>query len=207
MSRRTQDTSRAFNSVVYRTITSYGRSFQIVPLPLFVSYRSPTTPDKSGLGSSPFARRYLGNRFFFLFLWVLRCFSSPGLPLLKLCIHLRVTSIDVGFPHSDIFGSTLTYSSPKHFGVCSVLHRLLVPRHPPCALTHLHSQNNLKMLASTVQFSNNTHQPHPHPNQTIRAYRESVPSETTKPPQGLDGVVSDTQQCVSSEPHSPASQP
>ena len=137
MSRRTQDTSRAFNSVVYRTITSYGRSFQIVPLPLFVSYRSPTTPDKSGLGSSPFARRYLGNRFFFLFLRVLRCFSSPGLPLLKLCIHLRVTSIDVGFPHSDIFGSTLTYSSPKHFGVCSVLHRLLVPRHPPCALHYL----------------------------------------------------------------------
>ena len=29
-----------------------------------------------GLGSFPFARRYLGNRFFFLFLQVLRCFSS-----------------------------------------------------------------------------------------------------------------------------------
>ena len=32
----------------------------------------------SGLGSFPFARRYLGNRFFFLFLRVLRCFSSPS---------------------------------------------------------------------------------------------------------------------------------
>ena len=31
-----------------------------------------------GLGSSPFARRYLGNRFFFLFLRLLRCFSSPA---------------------------------------------------------------------------------------------------------------------------------
>ena len=31
----------------------------------------------SGLGSFPFARRYLGNRCFFLFLRVLRCFSSP----------------------------------------------------------------------------------------------------------------------------------
>ena len=31
-----------------------------------------------GLGSSPFARRYLGNRDFFLFLQVLRCFSSLG---------------------------------------------------------------------------------------------------------------------------------
>ena len=32
----------------------------------------------SGLGSSLFARRYSGNRFFFLLLRVLRCFSSPG---------------------------------------------------------------------------------------------------------------------------------
>jgi hypothetical protein len=33
-----------------------------------------------GLGSSPFARRYLGNRGCFLLLRVLRCFSSPGSP-------------------------------------------------------------------------------------------------------------------------------
>ena len=32
----------------------------------------------AGLGSSHFARRYSGNRCFFLFLRVLRCFSSPG---------------------------------------------------------------------------------------------------------------------------------
>ena len=32
----------------------------------------------TGLGSSAFARRYLRNRVFFLFLRVLRCFSSPG---------------------------------------------------------------------------------------------------------------------------------
>ena len=32
----------------------------------------------SGLGSSAFARRYLRNRCFFLFLRLLRCFSSPG---------------------------------------------------------------------------------------------------------------------------------
>ena len=34
----------------------------------------------TGLGSSPFARRYWGNRCCFLLLRVLRCFSSPGLP-------------------------------------------------------------------------------------------------------------------------------
>ncbi len=31
-----------------------------------------------GLGCSPFARHYLGNHFCFLFLRLLRCFSSPG---------------------------------------------------------------------------------------------------------------------------------
>ena len=30
-----------------------------------------------------------------------------------------------------------TYNSPKHFVVSHVLHRLLVPRHPPCALINL----------------------------------------------------------------------
>ncbi|WP_234969295.1 hypothetical protein, partial [Bacillus massilinigeriensis] len=33
--------------------------------------------------------------------------------------------------------SKLAYSSPKHIGVSPVLHRLLVPRHPPCALSNL----------------------------------------------------------------------
>ena len=34
----------------------------------------------SGLGSFHFARRYFENRVFFLFLRLLRCFSSPGSP-------------------------------------------------------------------------------------------------------------------------------
>ena len=34
----------------------------------------------AGLGSSHFAHRYFGNRCFFLFLRLLRCFSSPGSP-------------------------------------------------------------------------------------------------------------------------------
>ena len=37
--------------------------------------------DRRGLGSSPFARHYLGNHCYFLFLQVLRCFSSLRLPL------------------------------------------------------------------------------------------------------------------------------
>jgi hypothetical protein len=40
----------------------------------------------------------------------------------------------VGFPHSDIRGSTIARISPRLFAACHVLHRLLVPRHPPNAL-------------------------------------------------------------------------
>ena len=36
--------------------------------------------DNPGLGFCAFARHYLRNRFYFLFLRVLRCFSSPGSP-------------------------------------------------------------------------------------------------------------------------------
>ena len=45
----------------------------------------------SGLGSSAFARHYLRNHCYFLFLRVLRCFSSPGSPL-------RLTQIPESLP-------------------------------------------------------------------------------------------------------------
>jgi hypothetical protein len=49
--------------------------------------------------------------------------------------YMSITSC--GFPHSDILGSRLAYSSPRHFVVRHVLLRLLAPRHPPCALDSL----------------------------------------------------------------------
>ena len=39
--------------------------------------------NNTGLGSSAFARHYLRNHFYFLLLWVLRCFSSPRSPPLR----------------------------------------------------------------------------------------------------------------------------
>lgn len=50
---------------------------------LFSHIEGPTTPEYmySGLGSSHSARRYFGNHFYFLFLQVLRCFTSLGLAL------------------------------------------------------------------------------------------------------------------------------
>ena len=46
----------------------------------FLSVRNPFGPKTKGLGSFPFARRYSENRVYFLFLRLLRCFSSPGSP-------------------------------------------------------------------------------------------------------------------------------
>ena len=42
-----------------------------------------------------------------------------------------------GFPHSEISGSTPVCGSPKLIAAYHVLHRLLVPRHPPYALSSL----------------------------------------------------------------------
>ena len=83
--RRTQDPERREPGFVYWTITISGVASQPLRLPdsLVTPKFSPTTPlsKLSGLGSSRFARRYSGNRIFFLFLQLLRCFSSLRLPL------------------------------------------------------------------------------------------------------------------------------
>ena len=58
------------------------------------------------LGSSYFARHYFRNRVFFLFLWVLRCFSSPRSLLIHYFTHVWIISILllIEFPHSEIYG-------------------------------------------------------------------------------------------------------
>src|SRR5215831_8528205 len=106
------ESQRAF---VYGTVTLFGLPFLIarlacwfLTLRLFAD-RIPQplrTQACSGLGSSPFARRYLGNRIFFLFLEVLRCLTS--LRWLPSAYEFSGRSRDmtpVGFPHSDIPGS------------------------------------------------------------------------------------------------------
>ena len=120
----------------YTTLTSYGRSFQ---------YRSA----RLGLalcGPKPHGARTM--------VWALPrslaatygidvSFSSSGyldvsvprVPFRALWIHARMTEVcSAGFPHSDIPGSLDICSSPGLFAACHVFLRLLVPRHPPCAL-------------------------------------------------------------------------
>ena len=64
--------------------------------------------------------------------------SVQAVPLLTLCIGVRMTGVfPAGFPHSDIHGSKDICSSPWLFAAYHVFLRLLVPRHPPCALIGL----------------------------------------------------------------------
>ena len=73
-------------------------------------------------------------------------FSSSGyldvsvhrVPLHTLWIGVWILEVcSSGFPHSDISGSSDICSSPKLFAAYHVFHRLLVPRHPPCALSSI----------------------------------------------------------------------
>ena len=70
-------------------------------------------------------------------------FSSSGyldvsvhrVPFHTLWIGVWMTGVlPAGFPHSDICGSKIICISPQLFAAYHVFLRLLVPRHPPCAL-------------------------------------------------------------------------
>ena len=83
-------------------------------------------------------------------------FSSSGyldvsvhrVPSAYLWIQYTVTEVcSAGFPHSDICGSRDICSSPQLFAAYRVFHRLLVPRHPPCALYSLTCCNSSFMVS------------------------------------------------------------
>src|SRR6266480_7417868 len=144
------------SAVIYRAVTVYGRSFQIVRLANWLvtcrpcGLTGPTTPPckHDGLGSSAFARRYWRNHYCFLFLRVLRWFTSPR--CLRTAYGFSGGSFGIsqrGFPHSDIPGSKLICSSPGLIAAYRVLHRLLVPRHSPYTLSSLTIRNSSSRLA------------------------------------------------------------
>ena len=120
----------------YGAFTLCGPAFQRVLLSLPCSLvDGPSTPrlrcHSLGLGSCAFARHYLRNHCCFLFLRVLRCFSSPGWPLSStggaLCsasgCPIRTSAVMAGI-----------CPLPRLFAACHVLLRLREPRHPSCAL-------------------------------------------------------------------------
>ena len=65
-------------------------------------------------------------------------FQFRRFPTYAYLIQRRLTEYcSAGFPHSEISGSTAICASPKLIAACHVLHRLLMPRHSPCALISL----------------------------------------------------------------------
>ena len=77
-------------------------------------------------------------------------FQFPGFAFITLCIQVINTwftslliaesnnnKVSSGLPHSEIHGSKLILSSPWLIAEYYVLHRLLLPRHPPNALLAL----------------------------------------------------------------------
>ena len=89
-----------YTNFAYGTVTLFGPTSQPVLLSVLVRYavRNPTGIATRGLASFHFARRYFENRCFFLFLRLLRCFSSAGslymamdLPCNDSVLHCRVS--------------------------------------------------------------------------------------------------------------------
>ena len=79
-------------------------------------------------------------------------FQFSGFPTYDYFIHHRLTRHSLaGFPHSEICGSIRICRSPQLIAAYHVLLRLLMPRHPPCALSSLTSSlNSSRCLRSLV---------------------------------------------------------
>ncbi len=94
----------------------------------------------------------------------------------------NTTSLVLGFPIRTSSDQRSVGSSPRHIAASNVLHRLPVPRHPPCALKHLQHKNQ-KM--SFKRNCTSTHKTRPHP-QGVRPHilraRCSQPLSTNQTP-------------------------
>ncbi len=66
--------------------------------------------------------------------------------------HTVTEASSAGFPHSDIHGSRVICTSPWLFAAYHVFLRLLVPRHPPCALSSLTCMSHSVVTAGSSRF-------------------------------------------------------
>ena len=123
---------------MYGTITPCGPTFQTVPfttlLAMTRSY-NPAAAVTAAVWAPPRSLATTGGiTFCFLFLEVLRCFSSLRSPHYY-CVMMTVLQTD-GLSHSEIRGSKVICTSPRLIAAYHVLRRLREPRHPPCALSY-----------------------------------------------------------------------
>jgi hypothetical protein len=107
-----------------------------------------------GLGCFLFARHYSGNHYCFLFHQVLRCFSSPGcLQMHPMYSDADVTTLLVtGCPIRRSPGLRLFPPIRRLIAGSRVLHRLLVPRHPPYALSNLTKKFYSQIFCLVIAF-------------------------------------------------------
>jgi hypothetical protein len=123
----------------YGALTLYGRLSHTFPLTdCFVTSicqtLQPHTCKQVWFGLFPVRSPLLGE--YFLFLQVLRCFSSLGaLPPAYVFSRRMLEVRSSEFPHSEIPGSKPVHGSPRLIAVSHVLHRHLAPRHSPKALS------------------------------------------------------------------------
>ena len=147
MSRGTQGTHRSQFAVIYRAVTVYGRSFQIVRLANWF-----VTPCDGPYNPTVQARWFGLFRVRSPLLAESLLFSLPtGTEMVHFPAFSSVAyefsdgSFGIsqrGFPHSEIPGSKLICSSPGLIAAYRVLHRLLEPRHSPYTLSSLTIRNS-----------------------------------------------------------------
>ena len=92
----TQDTTRSVRVFDYGTITRYGHTFQSVRLTVafHIVVLQPRRDKSLRFGLFRFRSPLLTESILFLFLRILRCFTSPRIALSGLCIHPEVTPND-----------------------------------------------------------------------------------------------------------------
>jgi hypothetical protein len=147
--RITWDTSRGqltSHTRLSRSLADFSKSLCSLAFSLF--NRGPATPEEQvpPVWTLPLslATTY-GIIAHFLFLGLLRCFTSPRLASLDYSFIQRYSDFTrSGFSHSDIHGSLPACGSPWLIATCYVLLRLLAPRHPPFALSSLITKFNLR---------------------------------------------------------------
>ena len=116
-----------------------------------------------------------------------------------------------GYPIRTSSDHSSVDSSPRPIAASHVLHRLLMPRHPPCALdnltnTHIKkSRHNKtlqkqKMLASTVQFSTTTRTTNPPAGTPTSRSNDRTKTTTTGPARSGNRWSSSQDPTVRSQP-------
>ena len=111
---------------------------------------TPTGPRSIGFGLLRFRSPLLSQSRFLSFPSGTEMVHFPEFAHTQLCIHWAVLRFyRSGFPHSDIPESKPACGSSRLIAACHVLHRHLLPRHPPCALSNL----TIKFTQSTSAAS------------------------------------------------------